>query len=460
VRAPDHATTGVDTEGRVWDDPALTGLDGGIVGRFRGLAGWGFNRIVLAWMLAAIGAILLVSASSASTAAGSAGTIRTVVGDPVGSGPATQTAQVPAAIAVAPGGGSLYVADSSVSAVREVAADGHETVVAGDGIAGLSGAGGPATQAELTDPTAVATDRGGDLLIGEHNYVQLVAAASCSSDCPYGLTTMTEGSIYPIAGDGFGGTTVVTTGTPATSIRVNTGALAVDAAGNLLLTDGFQVQVLAAANCASACPYGLSTMTAGDIYPVAGNGSSGTTGVGGPALDAEELTLGGIAVDSSGDVLITDTGADEIQLVAAANCSSGCPFGLTATTAGDLYTIAGDGSPGFSGDGRPATLATLDQPQAVAVEAGTTLVIADAGNARVRIVNAAGEISTIAGTGTRGATGDGGAATAAELNQPDAVATDGSGDILIGDEGADRVRLLAGGSCSSACAYGLPALDD
>jgi hypothetical protein len=409
------------------------------------------------------GAALAVAASVflapvAAFAAGTTGTISTFAGDPIGAGPAVETAQAPAAIAVAPnaaslpGATSLYVADSSVNVVREIGPTGQETVVAGNGFEGLSGEDGPATSAELEELTAVAVDPGGDLLIGESGYVQLVAAANCSSDCPYGLHATTQGSIYPIAGDGQGGDQTGDSGDAATAVEVAPEALAVDAAGNVLIGEGPQVQLVAAADCSSDCPYGLAAMTAGDIYPVAGSGTYGRSGAGGPATAADLGQLGGIALDSAGDLLIADTGANEVQLVAAADCSSSCPYGLPATVAGDIYTVAGNGTGGTSGDGGPATAAELYGPEAVTVDAGDDLLIADTLNARVQLVTPTGVISTIAAGGSSVA--DGEPALDGGLDQPNGLAIDGAGDLLIGDSGNDLVRLVAYQTCLTDCAFG------
>ena len=126
-----------------------------------------------------------------------------------------------------------------------------------------------------------------------------------------------------------------------------------------------------------------------------------------------------------------------------------------AMTAGDIYTVAGTGTPGFSGDGGPATAAELDHPDGVSVDPAGNLVIGDTSNNRVRVVAArtgtfygqamtAGDIYTVAGTGPPGYAGDGGPAAAAELNNPQGVAVDRAGNLVIGDGGNGRVRLVRG----------------
>jgi hypothetical protein len=124
-------------------------------------------------------------------------------------------------------------------------------------------------------------------------------------------------------------------------------------------------------------------------------------------------------------------------------------------TAGDIYTVAGDGTYGFSGDGGPATSATLFDPSGVAVDGSGNLVIADFLNFRVRVVAettgtfygvamTAGDIYTVAGDGTFGFSGDGGPATSAALAYPDAVAIDGTGDLVVADRSTSRIRQVTG----------------
>ena len=129
-------------------------------------------------------------------------------------------------------------------------------------------------------------------------------------------------------------------------------------------------------------------------------------------------------------------------------------FYATAMTAGDTYTVAGDGTAGFSGDGGRATRAELNVPHGATADRAGNLVIADTGNNRVRVAAAAagtfygramlaGHIYTVAGNGTAGFSGDGGPATGAELNQPGDVAVDAAGNLVIADTANLRVRVVA-----------------
>jgi hypothetical protein len=159
----------------------------------------------------------------------------------------------------------------------------------------------------------------------------------------------------------------------------------------------------------------------------------------------------GVAVDAAGNLVIADTSNDRVRVVAA---TTGTFYGQ-AMTAGDIYTVAGDGTAGYAGDGGPATSAELNEPSGVTADAAGNLVIGDTANSRVRVVAAttgtfygqamtAGDIYTVAGDGTPGMSGDTGPATSAELNEPEGVAADGSGNLLIADSGNFRVRLVSG----------------
>jgi len=191
-------------------------------------------------------------------------------------------------------------------------------------------------------------------------------------------------------------------------------------------------------------------MTAGDIYTVAGTGTPGFKGDGGPASRAELSNPEKAEVDGSGNVLIGDTANNRIRLVAVLTGS----FYGEHMTAGDIYTVAGNGTRGFSGDGGPATSAGLNQPCGVAVDGSGDLLIADSLNSRVRMVAATtgmhygqpmtgGDIYTVAGGGAAGL-GDRGPATSAQLYQPCGVVVDGSGNLVIADTLNSRIRQVSG----------------
>jgi hypothetical protein len=155
----------------------------------------------------------------------------------------------------------------------------------------------------------------------------------------------------------------------------------VDGSGNLVFVDSQNNRVRVVA-VRSGTFYG-APMIAGDIYSIAGTGTAGFSGDGGPATAAELHNPQGITLDSAGNVVITDTNNYRVRAVAAA---TGTFYGQTMT-AGDIYTIAGNGNYGESGDGGAPTTAELSEPVAVGVDGAGNLVIVDSGFGRVRVVN-------------------------------------------------------------------------
>ena len=320
-------------------------------------------------------------------------------------------------------------------------------VVAGDGFKGYRGDGGPGPAARLGNPAGIAVDGAGNLVIADsgNNRVRVLAAATGTF---YGQA-MTVAHIYTVAGTGTAGDTG--DGGPASAAELSQPqALTVDPAGNLVIGDtgNNRVRVVAAK---TGTFYGRA-MTGGDIYTVAGTGTAGYAGDGGPASAAELRAPQGVAVDAAGGLVIGDTGNNRVRVVAA---KTGTFYGR-AMTAGDIYTVAGDGHNGFAGDGGPATAAELSQPPGVAVDGAGNLIIADLGNNRVRVAAArtgtfygvamtAGDIYTVAGDSALGGySGDGGPATAAALSEPQGVAVDGAGDLVIADSRNGRVRVVSG----------------
>ena len=402
-------------------------------------------------VVAAAAAIALLApaaaGAAASTAASTAGVISTVAGGVGGPARATGVAlSSPCGVSFA--AGRLYIADGG--SVRQVnPGTDRLTTPAGTGVAGPLGDGRRAIRASLSSACGGAVDHSGNLVIadGRHDRIRVVAAATGSF---YGRA-MTGGDIYTVAGNGTGGFSG--DGGPASKAELDLpGGVLVDADGNLVITDTGNQRIRVAA-AATGTFYGKA-MTGGDIYTVAGDGTDGL-GDGGPASKAELRSPGGVAVDAAGNLLIANPGYNRIRVVAA---STGTFYGK-AMTGGDIYTVAGDGTGGFSGDGGPATKAELGAG-GVAVDAAGNLLIADTYNQRIRVVAArtgtfygramtGGDIYTIAGDGTFGFSGDGGPATAAELRSPGGVATDGHGNLLIADTGSNRIRTVAASSGSS-----------
>jgi sugar lactone lactonase YvrE len=315
--------------------------------------------------------------------------------------------------------------------------------IAGDGNEGIAGEGGPATSASLGAPQGVAVDSAGNVLIAVNDIhrVRVVAAATGTF---YGQA-MTAGDLYTAGGNGQVSLSGNDDGARNAELDNPTG-IAADGAGGYVLFDHYQARLVPA----STGTFFGRAMNAGHIYPVAGTGHAGYSGDGGPARTATLRYPGGAAFDQAGNLVVADSGNDAVRVVAAA---TGTFYGQAMTT-GDIYTVAGTGHAGFSGDGGPATAAQLNQARSVAVDGAGNLVIADTRNNRVRVVAAsagtfygqamaAGDIYTVAGTGEHGDSGNRGPATAARLTGPAGVAVDAAGNLVIADTGNSRIRVVA-----------------
>jgi uncharacterized protein (TIGR03437 family) len=367
-------------------------------------------------------------------------------------GPAT-SAQLydPVDIAVDPAG-NLYIADWGKHRIRKVA-NGVITTVAGNGMEGFSGDNGPATSAQLSSPQGVAVDTAGNLYISD-SANQRVREVSGGV-----IATVAGGGSYASIGDNG----------PATSgYLYYPWGVAVDAAGNLYIDDG---------------AYHIRKVSGGVITTVTGNGTCCFSGDNGPATSAQLYEPTGVAVDSAGNLYIADTDNDSVRKVSdgvittvagngtpsfsgdgglAAGAPLNLPSGVALDSAGNLYiadsfnsrirevsggvitTVAGNGKPGFSGDNGPATSAQFWDAESVAVDAAGNLYIADSGNARIRQVSN-GTITTVAGNGTQGFSGDNGPATSAQLNYPESVAVDSAGNLYIADNFNNRIRKVSNG---------------
>ncbi len=166
---------------------------------------------------------------------------------------------------------------------------------------------------------------------------------------------------------------------------------------------------------------------AGVISTVAGSGIAGFLGDGGSATSSRLYGPSNVAVDSANNIYIADTLNNRIRMV---------------TATGVITTIAGIGTSGFSGDGGPATSAQLNGPSGIGLDSAGNLYIADETNNRIRMVTTTGVISTVAGTGTGGFSGDGGQATSAQLNFPTSVVVDTAGNLYIADSRNIRIRMV------------------
>jgi hypothetical protein len=383
---------------------------------------------------------------------------------PLGDGGAAASASLQSCAATADGSGNLVIADGGDNRVRVEAARGGTFygqsmsardiyTVAGDGTPGYAGDGGAATSAELDDPGGLTLDGSGNLVISDtgNNVIRVVAETTGTF---YGQP-MTAGDIYTVAGDGTAGFSG--DGGLATSAELShPGQVVVDGSGNLVIADFGNSRIRVAA-ATTGTFYGQS-MTAGDIYTVAGDGSATYSGDGGKATSAG-LSAQGVTVDGSGNLVIADTANQRIRVVAETTAT----FYGQAMKAGDIYTVAGNGTAGFK-DTRPALKGELDNPDAVAVDGSGNLVIADNLNKRIRVVAEStatfydqpmvtGNIYTVAGHANTGSVGDGGTATTADLSSPAGLLLDGSGNTLIADFGDNRIRVVAG---TSGTFYGQP----
>jgi len=338
----------------------------------------------------------------------------------VPSGPATSgQLWIPTGVTV-DSAGNLFIADSQNNRIRRVAAaSGIITTVAGTGVAGFSGDGGPATNAVLNIPYHVAVDAAGNLFIADaaNDRIRQVAAGS-------GIITTVAGT-----GDaGFGGD-----GGPATSAQLwSPTGVVVDAGGNLFIADADNNRI--------------RRVAAGSriIATVAGSGG-GSIDDGGPATDAQLSAPTGVALDATGNFFIADAEDNRIRRVAAST--------------GIISTVAGTGGPGFSGDGGPATTAQLSTLTGVAIDGTGNVYIADADAHRIRQVEAGtGLIATVAGTGVAGSLGDDGLATGAQLRTPTGVAVDDAGNLFIADADNNRIRRVAGdtGIITTIAGTGIP----
>jgi trimeric autotransporter adhesin len=416
-----------------------------------------------------------------TTAAGGVRTIDLKSGHvPFGDGSPAKQAATDACGTAVDQDGNLVLADGSDGLVRLVASRsgtfygqamtaGHIYGVAGTGSGqGIKGNGGPAVEAVLADPVAVAVDSAGNLVIADSGSAHVpaeVQAVAASSGTFYGQQ-MTAGDIYPIAG-GAAGLRVSGDGGPAVSAGLGTsiGQVQVGTAGNLVLADGSASGIRVIAE-RSGTFYGRP-MTAGDIYTVAGDGTQGFSGDGGPATSAELSSPAGVAVDSAGNLLIADTGNNRVRLRAAA---TGTAYGVKVT-AGDIYTIAGCGTTCRLGDGGPAVAGRLTTPDGIAMDRAGNLIVSERGSGRIsddRRVQAvavgtgtfygqqmtAGDIYTVAGDGTRGLAGDGGLATRAVMfSWSDRLLVDSAGNLVIPAGQNNRVRVVA---AKTGTFYGIP----
>jgi gliding motility-associated-like protein len=280
------------------------------------------------------------------------------------------------------------------------------TTIAGTGTPGYTGDGGPAVQARLSSPTAICMDRQGNLFFSDW-FNRTIRRINPS------------GTINTFAGNGITGYSG--DGGPALLASLHTpDDIEFDVAGNMYVAEhGNHVIRKIDLN--------------GRITTIAGNGSPPPNGVpigdGGPAILAQLYTPEEIAVDAAGNIYIADVSTNSIRRINAA---------------GVIHTIAGGGfyHAGYSGDGGPAVSAKLNAPVSIEVDQAGNIYFSDLGNHVVRKISTMGIITTIAGNGTPGYSGDGGPAIQAQLNRPNGLAIDNHGNIYVVEEDNHVIRKI------------------
>jgi uncharacterized protein (TIGR03437 family) len=352
--------------------------------------------------------------------------------------------------------GNLYVADSLNRRIRKLSGN-NLTTIAGNGVLSYSGDGGPAIAAQLNTPQGVAVDSSGDFYIADtfNNVVREVSVSGI-------ITTLAGNGTAGYGGDG---------GKPASALLNSPQAIVVDTSGNVYFSDtqnarvrkisggtittvagngtaGYGGDGAAAASAQLNVPIGLALDAANNLYiadfgnnrirkvsfssstitTVAGNGAQGYSGDGGPAVNAQLWGPEAVAVDASGNLYIADTDNNVVRKVSG----------------GIITTVAGNHLGGYSGDNGPATSAMVGNPVGLAVDSSGNLYISD-GSARVRKVYSTGFITTIAGTGAHGYSGDGGSAPFGMLNEPISLALTPNGNLYVADSGNNAIRLLTYG---------------
>jgi trimeric autotransporter adhesin len=319
------------------------------------------------------------------------------------------------------GKGNVYIADSGDNRVRVVNTTTHKiSAFAGSGnlcspIWGACGDSASATAAQMGPPHGLGVDGAGNVYIADSrdNRIRLVKSGTIST-----FAGTTGGQNHGFAGDG---------GSPTSALLAAPSGVFVDGSGNVYISDTGNQRVREI------------KLNSNAINTILGGGNGGDSG---PAAAAQFANPFAVALDSAGNYYIADTANNRIREVSGGNVS----------------TVAGHGEANYSGENGPATSATLNGPEGVAVDTSGNIFIADSLNRRVREVTG-GNISLFAGTGqpctpSTAKCGDGGAAKNALLSNPTTVAVDSAGNIFIADPPTNRIREVSGGIMTTVAGTG------
>lgn len=349
--------------------------------------------------------ILTTLIAALSLTAIKAQTISTVIGNGTGTyagdgGSATSASIRYPYHMVIDGAGNMLLADWGNNRIRKITPAGIITTIAGTGVSTYGGDGGPATAAYLNQPADIAIDASGNILFSDNGNKRIRKIDASGT-----ITTVVGTGSPGSSGDG-GAATAATINDPR--------GIHIDAAGNLFIAEASN-HIIRKVNAA------------GVISTVAGNRTGGSGGDGSAATAAQLNNPQDIAFDAAGNMYISDYNNHKIRMV---------------TTSGTIATYAGTGTSGYTGDGGPANVARIKYPAGLYIDAADNMYIADNGNGVIRKIKKSGTISTVAGNGSFGYTGDGMPATAAMLNSPNSIVKDASGNLYITDELNNRIRKV------------------